>query len=54
MPAEETGGTRVRTECFNFDVSLCIQIIYISIRSHCDYIFVDFRSLCNSRLHKIS
>ena len=26
MPVEETGETRVRTDCFNFDVSLCIQI----------------------------
>jgi len=26
MPIEETGETRVRTDCLNFDVSLCIQI----------------------------
>jgi len=23
MPVEETGETRVRTDCLNFDVSLC-------------------------------
>jgi len=26
MPTEETGETRVRTDCLNFDVSLCIQL----------------------------
>jgi len=26
MPIEETGETRVRTDCLNFHVSLCIQI----------------------------
>jgi len=26
MHTEETGETRVRTDCLNFDVSLCIQI----------------------------
>jgi len=26
MPIEETGETRVRTDCLNFDASLCIQI----------------------------
>jgi len=26
MPTEETGETRIRTDCLNFDVSLCIQI----------------------------
>jgi len=26
MPTEETGETKVRTDCLNFDVSLCIQI----------------------------
>jgi len=26
MPIEETGKTRVRTDCLNFDVCLCIQI----------------------------
>jgi len=26
MPIEKTGETRVRTDCLNFDVSLCIQI----------------------------
>jgi len=26
MPIEETGDTRVRTNCLNFDVSLCISI----------------------------
>ena len=24
-PAEETGGTRVRTDCLNFDVSQLVQ-----------------------------
>jgi len=27
MPIEENGETRVRTDCLNFDVSLCIQIL---------------------------
>jgi len=54
MPVEETDETRVRNDCCNFDVSLCTQIINISIRGHCDCIFVDFRFLCTSRLHKIS
>jgi len=27
MPIEETGETRVRTDCSNFNVSICIQII---------------------------
>ena len=27
MPFEETGKTRVRTNCLNFDVSLCIRIL---------------------------
>jgi len=26
MPIEETRETRVRTDCLNFDVSLCVQI----------------------------
>jgi len=26
MPVEETGETRVRTDCFNFDDSQCIHI----------------------------
>jgi len=26
MPVEETGETRVKTDCLNFNVSLCIQI----------------------------
>ena len=26
MPIEETVETRVRTDCLNFDVSLCIQV----------------------------
>ena len=41
MPTEETGG-RVRTDCLNFDVSLCIQIkkqISVRGRSHWNYIF---------------
>jgi len=42
MQTEETGETRVRTDCLNFDVSLWIQIKkQISIRGskHWDYIF---------------
>jgi len=45
MPIEETGETRVRTDCLNFDVSLRIQIkktISIRGRRHWDYIFVGF------------
>jgi len=45
MPIEETGETRVRTHCLNFDVSLCIQIkkqISIRGRRHWDYIFAGF------------
>jgi len=26
MPTEETGETRVRTDCLNFHVSLCIGL----------------------------
>jgi len=41
MPIEETGETRVRTDCLNFNVSLCIQILKNSIRGrrYWDYIF---------------
>jgi len=42
MPTEETGETRVRTECLNVDVSLCIQTkkqISSGERRHWDYIF---------------
>jgi len=45
MSIEETGETRVRTDCLNFDVSLCIQIekqISIEGKRHWDYIFVGF------------
>ena len=58
MPIEETGETRVRTDCLNFDSSHCIQIekqLSITGRSHWDYTFMgDFRSHCSSRLHKSS
>jgi len=40
MPTEETRRSRVRIECLNFDVSLCIQIkkqISIRGRRHWDY-----------------
>jgi len=43
MPIDETSETRVKTDCLNFDVSLCIQIkkqISIRGRRHWDYIFV--------------
>jgi len=49
MPFEETGKTRVRTNCLNFDVSLCIRILKkISVRGrrHWAYILWDFRSCC--------
>jgi len=42
MPTEETGETRVRTDCLNFDVSPCIQLkkqISIRGRRHWDYTF---------------
>jgi len=42
MPIEETVETRVRTDCLNFDVSLCPQIkkqISIRGRRHWDFIF---------------
>ena len=42
MPIDETSETRVKTDCLNFDVSLCIQIkkqISIRGRRHWDYIF---------------
>jgi len=39
MPIE-IGKTRVRTNCLNFDVSLCIQVLKNSIRRrYWDYIF---------------
>jgi len=41
MPTEETGGTRVRIDCLNFDASLCTQIkkqISIRGRRHWEYI----------------
>jgi len=45
MPIEVTGESRVRTDFFNFDVSLCIQIkkqTSIRGRRHKEYIFVGF------------
>jgi len=45
MPTEETGVTRVGTNCLNFNVSPCIKIKkQISFRGkrHWDYIFVGF------------
>jgi len=45
MPLEETGETRVKTDCLNFDFPLCVQIkkqIPIRGRRHWDYIFVEF------------
>jgi len=42
MLNEETGETRIRTDCLNFDVSLCIQIkkqISVKGRKHWDYTF---------------
>jgi len=45
MPIEETGETRDRTDCLNFDVSLCIQIkkkISVIERSHWTYVLVGF------------
>jgi len=48
MPTEETGETRVRTDCFNFYVSLCIQIkqqILFRGRRHWDNIFCGFLDL---------
>jgi len=57
-PIKETDETRVRNDCLNFNISLCIQILKrISLRGrrYWDYIFLwDFRSRCSSRLHKIS
>jgi len=44
-PTEETGETKVRTDCSNFNVSQCIQSkkqISIRGRRHWDYIFVGF------------
>jgi len=43
MSIEETGETRVRTDCLNFDVSPCIQIkkqTSVRGRRHREYIFV--------------
>jgi len=45
MPLEETGEPRVKTDCLNFDFSLCIQIKKknsIRGRRHWDYIFAEF------------
>jgi len=42
MPLEETGETRVRIDCLNFDPSLCIQIKKHNSRRHWDYIFLGF------------
>jgi len=45
MLTEETGERRVRTDCLNFDVSMCIQIenqTAIRGRRHWDHIFVGF------------
>jgi len=45
MPLEETGETRIKIDCLNFDFSLCIQIkkqISIKGRRHWNYIFVEF------------
>jgi len=41
MPLEETGNTRVRTDCLNFDVSLCMQLKkQVSIRAVLFNLFV--------------
>jgi len=42
MPTEEADETRVRTDCLNFDVSLCTPIkkqISVTGRRYWDYIF---------------
>jgi len=57
MPIEETGERSVRTDCLNFDVSLCIQIkkqISIGGRRHGNIFLWDLRSRYSSRLHDIS
>ena len=48
MPIEETGETRGRTDCLNFDLSQCIQIekqLSIIGRSHWDYTFMGILAL---------
>jgi len=54
MPVEETGETRVRTDCLNFDASLCIQIkTNFNLRKKALglYFLLDWRSRCCSRMH---
>jgi len=58
MPTEETGETRVRTDCLNFNVLLCVQIKKTNFNFGTKvlglYILWDFRFCCSARLHKIS
>jgi len=56
MPTEKTGETRVRTDCSNFDVSLCIQIknkFQLEEEGIGNIFLWDFTRY-SSRLHKIS
>jgi len=48
--------TRVRTDCLNFDVSLCTQIKQISVRGrkHREYIFVGFKIPLQFKIAKLS
>jgi len=56
MPTEKTGETRVRTDCSNFDVSLCIQIknkFQLEEEDIGNIFLWDFTRY-SSRFHKIS
>jgi len=57
MQTEETGETRVRIYCLNFDVSQCIQIknkFRLEEEGILIILLWDLTSCCSSILHKIS
>jgi len=54
MSIEETGETRVRTDCLNFDVSNAYKLKKLLEEALGLYFLWDFRSHCSSRWHKIS
>jgi len=56
MPIDETGETKLRTACLNFNVCLCIKIKKFKLEEEDikNIILWDFRSRFSSKSHKIS
>jgi len=54
MSTEETGETRVRADCLNFDVCYTYKLKKKLLEALGLYFLWDFRSRYDSRLHKIS